>query len=99
VRSITLSLLVSCVFAFAVHADTYPGVVFENSVLSGNYQYSDVYHDEHSWVENTAGRLPVSDSIFFTPGNSLSLRYRSAESGNWHADITFPETVSSYSPD
>src|SRR5690606_10047919 len=99
VRSITLSFLVSLIFAGAVHADTYPGVVFENSILKGNYMYSDVYHDEHSWVENAAGKLPVSDSIFFTPGNSLSLRYLSAENGNWHTEIVFPEAADSYFAD
>src|SRR3546814_5492662 len=99
VKSITLSFLVSCMFAIAVQADTYPGVVFENSVLKGNYMYSDVHHDNQSWVENVAGRLPVSDSIFFTPANSLSLRYLSAKTGNWHTGITFPEAVRSYFPD
>ncbi|MGV3762555.1 glucoamylase family protein [Parapedobacter sp.] len=96
VRSITLSFLVSCMFAVAAQADTYPGVLFENSVLKGNYMYSDVYHGEHSWVENAAGRLPVSDSIFFTPGNSLSLKYMSAANGDWHTQINFPKTANSY---
>lgn len=99
VRSITLSLLVSCMLGVAARADTYPGVLFENSILKGNYMYSTVYHDEHSWVENAAGRLPISDSIFFTPGNSLSLKYMSARSGNWHTDITFPKAANSYFPD
>lgn len=96
VRSITLSFLVSLLFAVAANADTYPGIVFENSILKGNYMYSDVRHDERSWVENVAGRLPVSDSIFFTPGNSLSLRYLSAENGSWQADIAFPEAANRY---
>ncbi len=98
VRSITLFVLVSCISTVAVQAETYPGVVFENSILEGNYMYSDVYHDDHSWVENVAGKLPVSDSIFFTPGNSLSLRYVSAEKGNWHTQVTFPEAVNRYFP-
>ncbi|MEC3878735.1 glucoamylase family protein [Parapedobacter sp. 10938] len=99
VRSITLSLLVSCMFAVTTQAVTYPGVLFENSVLGGNYMHSNVYHDEYSWVENAAGRLPVSDSIFFTPGNSLSLKYISAGNGDWRTQITFPEGANSYLPD
>ncbi len=99
VRILTLSLLVSLMGGAAAQADTYPGVLFENSVLQGNYLYSHVYHDDRSWVENVAGRLPVSDSIFFTPGNSLSLRYVSAEYGSWHTKVTFPDTASSYFPD
>ena len=57
VRSITLSLLFSSISVVAAQAGTYPGVLFENSVLKGNYMYSDVYHDDHSWVENVAGKL------------------------------------------
>ncbi|HWK59361.1 MAG TPA: glucoamylase family protein [Parapedobacter sp.] len=98
VRSITLSLLFSCISVVAAQADTYPGVLFENSMLKGNYMYSNVYHDDQSWVENVAGRLPVSDSIFFTPGNSLSLRYVSAKNGSWTTHVTFPEAVNPYFP-
>src|SRR5690606_32561002 len=66
---------------------------------SGNYMNSRVYHDDRSWVENVTGRLPVSDSIFFTPGNSLSLKYTSAKNGTWETQVTFPEAASRYFPD
>ncbi len=82
----------------SVKADTYPGVLFENSILKGNYMYSQVYHDDRSWVENVAGRLPVSDTIFFTPGNSLSLKYLSAEDGSWQTQIMFPKAANDYLP-
>lgn len=98
VRSITLSLLFPFMLIFSAKADTYPGVLFENSILKGNYMFSTVYHDDRSWVENVAGRLPVSDSIFFTPGNSLSLRYMSVKNGNWHVQIASPDAATSYKP-
>jgi len=77
-------------------SDTYPEVLFENSVLRGNYAYSEVHHDTLSWVENVQGRLPVSDTLFFTPGNALSLKYSSAANGNWHVDITYPDRSAGY---
>ncbi|WP_353126886.1 glucoamylase family protein [Parapedobacter pyrenivorans] len=98
VKVITLSSLFYFMLVFSAAADTYPGVLFENSVLKGNYVYSDVHHDGLSWVENVGGRLPVSDSIFFTPGNSLSLKYTTAESGNWSVRIAYPHTTGGYRP-
>src|SRR5690606_20870346 len=82
----------------SVKADTYSGVLFENSILKGNYMFSAVYHDDHSWVENVAKRLPVSDSIFFTPGNALSLQYMSSKNGNWRVQIAFPDAAKGYLP-
>lgn len=60
--------------------------------------FSAVYHDDHSWVENVAKRLPVSDSIFFTPGNALSLQYMSSKNGNWRVQIAFPDAAKGYLP-
>lgn len=79
-------------------ADTYPNVLFENSILGGNYAYSDVTYGAGSWVENVNGRLPVSDSVFFTPGNALSLTYRSVANGNWHVQVNFPPGLRNYLP-
>lgn len=98
VRAITLSSLFFFVLMFPAAADTYPGVLFENSVLKGNYMYSEVHHDELSWVENVGGKLPVSDTIFFTPGNSLSLKYTTAKNGNWSVQLAYPHTTGSYRP-
>lgn len=99
VRFVTLFFLVSCISAAAAHAETYPGVIFENSITKGNYMHSAAGHDGQSWVENVAGKLPVSDSVFFTPGNALSLKYASAQEGNWYTQLTFPEAASRYLPD
>ncbi|MGK6351194.1 glucoamylase family protein [Parapedobacter sp. DT-150] len=98
VRAITLSVLL---FIFAISqaaAETYPEVLFENSLLSGNYTYSQVQYEGASWVENVRGKLPVSDSLFFTPGNALSLKYASEGNGNWSAQIHYPDTLNRYHP-
>ena len=99
VKPITLYLLLSVMFTATAWADTHPGVLFENSIVGGSYRNSRVSHDGRSWVENVAGRLPVCDSVFFTPGNSLSLKYSSAGGGRWEAYVAFPRSAGSYAVD
>ena len=98
VRTITLFLLLFCITITRVAADTYPEVLFENSVLGGNYTNSEVHYEGLSWVENVRGRLPVSDSIFFTPGNALSIKYTSAAQGDWYTRIFYADTSRCYYP-
>ncbi|SEM15313.1 Putative glucoamylase [bacterium A37T11] len=74
---------------FQLKADTYPGVLFENSILPGNYSESNASFEGNSWIRHAAGQIPVTDSIFFTPGNALLLNYVSASGGFWHAAIKF----------
>jgi hypothetical protein len=62
---------------------------FDNSLMSGNYFYSDADYQSPSWIKNEEHRLPVNDKIFFSPGNSLELKYTSSESGTWNAAIKF----------
>ena len=64
-------------------------VFFDNSLMSGNYFYSHAQYQSPSWIKNESHRLPVSDRIFFSPGNSLELKYSSNESGTWSAAIKF----------
>lgn len=73
----------------SVWADTYPEVVFDNSLVAGSYAKSNVTYSGKSWVENVDNHLIVSDTLFFTPGNSLSLKYSSAPEGDWHAAIRY----------
>ncbi|WP_051960281.1 glucoamylase family protein [Sphingobacterium sp. ML3W] len=73
--------------ATCLFAQTYPEVVFENSLLSGNYAKSIVNYSGDSWVQNVKKNLPSTDSLFFTPGNSLSLRYLSSNAGNWNVTL------------
>lgn len=70
-------------------ADTYPEVVFDNSLVAGSYAKSRVHYSGKSWVENVNNHLLVADTLFFTPGNSLSLKYSSAQDGQWHAMIRY----------
>jgi len=90
IRTITLLLLFFLKGILSVTADTYPEVLFENSILDGNYAYSRIDYNAGSWVENVDGRLPVSDTVFFTPGNALSLKYKSATTGTWRVQINYP---------
>lgn len=95
-RNITYLLFSWLVFATSALADTYPGVLFDNSIMQGSYAHSYVNYQGTSWVENVQCNLPVSDTLFFTPGNALSLKYVSGQSGNWHADLSFPRRTGSY---
>lgn len=70
-------------------ADTYPEVVFDNSLVSGSYAKSYVHYSGKSWVENVSKHLLVSDTLFFTPGNALSLKYYSSIDGDWHTTIRY----------
>src|SRR5690606_16547742 len=80
----------------SIFADTYPEVLFENSIMAGNYAYSAVRYQGTSWVNNVGGRLPVSDSVFFTPGNALSLDYSTGVDGSWEVTIFYPDSGSFY---
>lgn len=69
----------------------YNRVFFENSPMSKSFYYTKTEYTAPSWVQNVSGKLPVSDSLFFTPGNALQLNYRSGEKGKWSATIQFKE--------
>lgn len=84
-----LLLFLTFVTIGAVKADTYPEVVFSNSLVGGAYAKSNIEYSGRSWVENVKGNLLVSDTLFYTPGNSLSLKYISQYDGDWTADILY----------
>lgn len=73
-------------------AETYSEVLFENSILPSSYSNSKVQYQGSSWIRNLRKSLPVSDSIFFTPNNALSLNYISSAQGFWQADVFYPES-------
>lgn len=77
-------------------ADTYPEVVFDNSLVKGVYAKSAVEYTGGAWVENLNKHLLVSDSLFFTPGNALSLRYKSSPIGHWHVDLKYSRQKFNY---
>ncbi|MCL7986448.1 hypothetical protein M8998_00700 [Sphingobacterium sp. lm-10] len=88
-KIIYLLIGISLLISINAQADTYPEVVFDNSLIKGVYAKSEIRCTGGSWIENVGKHLPVSDSIFFTPGNSLSLRYDNAAGGNWEAAIKY----------
>ncbi|MFZ4862964.1 glucoamylase family protein [Sphingobacterium sp. Mn56C] len=77
-------------------ADTYPEVVFDNSLSKGSYARSKVSYSGDSWVENVKMQLLVSDTLFYTPGNALSLKYNSSATGNWEANIQYSRQKYNY---
>lgn len=95
-RTTTCMLFSWLVLGMSALADTYPGVLFDNSIMRGSYAHSYVNYQGDSWVENVQCHLPVSDTLFFTPGNALSLKYTSGQSGFWHTDLFFPRYAGKY---
>lgn len=73
-----------------VFAESYSEVIFSHSLVKGAYAKSQVEHSGKSWIQNVNGNLPISDTLFFTPGNSLSLNYISQEEGDWSASVFYP---------
>lgn len=74
---------------FQVSASTYPEVLFDNSLMPKSYYYSESSFEGTSWINHMNGHLPVSDSIFFTPGNALLLHYVSGNGGSWRTKIYY----------
>ena len=82
-----IGFLLSLPFVFA---ESYSEVIFSHSLVKGAYAKSKVEHSGKSWIQNVNGNLPISDTLFFTPGNSLSLNYISQEEGDWSASVFYP---------
>ncbi len=82
---------VVCLFllASAAFADTeyYRHVLFDNSLESDAYYYSDGKASAPSSLELDHNKLPVSREVFFTPPNALRLKWRSVAGGGWEADV------------
>jgi len=70
-------------------ADTeyYRHILFDNSLESDAYYYSDARASSPSSLELLNGKLPVSHDVFFTPPNALRLKWRSAPDGGWEATV------------
>jgi hypothetical protein len=80
-----------CLFLFAsvARGDTeyYRHVLFDNSLESDAYYYSEGKASAPSTLELDGNKLPVSHAVFFTPPNALRLRWRSVAGGGWEAGI------------
>lgn len=82
-------LLVSLFISLAVQAQEplYDYTFFTNSRMTGNYFFSSVKSVAPSSVKNENQKLPVSETIFHTPGNALQLDYQNHEKGLWEAIV------------
>lgn len=77
-------------------AQSYADVIFDNSLSNGSYAKSSITYRGDSWIENVNMNLPVSDTLFFTPGNALSLKYISAAKGTWDVRINYGRQKTNY---
>ncbi|HEY6764151.1 MAG TPA: glucoamylase family protein [Candidatus Sulfotelmatobacter sp.] len=75
------------VSVFAVDGDYYNHVLFDNSITSDNYYYSEGRESFPSTLLVVDGRLPVENKIFLTPPNALRLQWQSVAGGLWDAEI------------
>jgi len=60
---------------------------YSNSAMTGDYFFSRTSCSSGSVIKNVNDKLPVTERIFHTPGNSLELTYKNAPTGNWKAVI------------
>lgn len=88
-QKIIVFIIIGCLSPFFGMASMYPEVIFDNSLVNGSYAKSVVSYQGESWVENVSKRLLVSDQVFFTPGNALSLKYLSSNQGDWSVRINY----------
>src|SRR5688572_19002411 len=61
--------------------------IFTNSRMSGDYFFSKATAKGGSFIRNINGRLPLSERIYFTPGNAILLEYSNSRTGNWQATL------------
>ena len=60
---------------------------FANSTMAGDYFFSRSSASGGSTIQTINGKLPVCDSVFHSPGNSLVLNYRNSAEGTWKAIV------------
>src|SRR5690606_24462808 len=94
-----ICLMIGVATFYTVKADTYPEVIFDNSLVQGVYAKSTVNYTGQSWVENLNNHLLVSDTLFFTPGNALSLQYQSSREGTWEVGLQYSRQKLNYKVD
>lgn len=66
-------------------------VFFRNAMKTGMYPYSRTEYSGYSWLKNVQKRLVVRDEVYYTPGNSIELTYKSSPHGMWSAIIEYPK--------
>jgi exo beta-1,2-glucooligosaccharide sophorohydrolase (non-reducing end) len=86
---IILFILIST--ALQAQEPEYHHVFFHNSLMEKSWSYSETSYEDPSFILNVQGRLPVNNTLSFTPGNSLQLSYTSHPEGTWTAKLDFPQ--------
>lgn len=82
-------LFISLIFSLPLLAqeNEYNYIFFRNSAMSGDYFFSRATSNRDSHIKNFNERLPVSDAVFHTPGNSLELTFENGDNGAWQAVV------------
>lgn len=83
---IFLWLMLSSLYSLAQEYE-YDYNFFTNSLMAGDHFYSVVEHSNGSFVVNRNFKIPVSATMFHTPGNALQLVYINAKNGHWQATV------------
>jgi hypothetical protein len=91
IKQLFLSGLICSASAHA-QEHLYDYTFFTNSRITGNYFFSKTSFQSPSLIKNKNQRLPVSTTIFHTPGTALQLEYVNGKKGNWKA-IIFRENL------
>ena len=86
IKRLFLIVVAGCSFASG-QEPVYDHTFFLNSRMKGSYFYSKVSYQSPSWIKNVQEKLPVSETYFFTPGNSLHFNYTNGSTGKWNAAI------------
>ncbi|MES2646969.1 MAG: glucoamylase family protein [Bacteroidota bacterium] len=88
-----IRLLVSMLFFTTISSGQEPlynYVIFSNSRMSGNYFFTKTDFSAPAFLTTDNKKLPVSETIFHTPGNAIKLEYINGKKGNWNATIFKP---------
>lgn len=64
---------------------------FTNSPIAGDYFFSKTASGGSSTIKNSNGKLPITETVFYTPGTALELQYQNAADGHWQACVYYNE--------
>lgn len=85
--AVALTLLATRLPAQSVH-DRH--VIFDNGLDGGGYYHSESLVVPPSTAELWKDKFPVAADHFISPPNSLRLRWKSAEGGDWRLSVNVP---------
>jgi exo beta-1,2-glucooligosaccharide sophorohydrolase (non-reducing end) len=88
-RLLIIYLLLLSTISFSQERE-YDFIIFSNSRMPGNYFFSRVSKVGYTSITNKKEKLPISETVFFTPGNSLKFEYRNGHNGAWNAAVFRP---------